>query len=74
MSRAASGTVGWRGNPARWWARVTVRREDGTKAQPWVDLERPDLKNTPEDKKIAQAVGAQEREGRGPRRSSWASR
>jgi len=56
MSRTASGTVDWRGNPARWWARVTVRREDGATARPWVDLERPDLKNTPEDKKIAKRL------------------
>jgi len=56
MSRTASGTVDWRGNPARWWARVTVRREDGTKARPWVDLERPDLKNTLEDKRTAKRL------------------
>src|ERR1019366_3472681 len=45
MSRTASGTVDFRGTPARWWARITVRREDGTTARPWVDLERPDLKD-----------------------------
>jgi hypothetical protein len=25
MSRAASGTVEWRGTPPRWWARITVK-------------------------------------------------
>jgi integrase len=56
MSRTASGTVGWRGNPARWWARITVKDEQGTAHRPWVDLERPDLKNTPEDKRTAKRL------------------
>jgi integrase len=56
MSRTASGTVSWRGNPARWWARVTVRNNDGKVRRPWVDLERPDLKNTPEDKRAAKRL------------------
>jgi integrase len=53
-----TGTVQFRGNPARWWARVTARDEHGNKVRPWVDLERPDLKNTPEDKAIAKRLAA----------------
>jgi len=56
MSRTASGTVSFRGNPARWWARITVRDENGAIRRPWVDLERPDLANTPTDKKTAQRL------------------
>jgi integrase len=56
MSRTASGTVGWRGTPARWWARLTVRTEEGATKRVWVDLERSDLKNTPEDKRAAKRL------------------
>jgi integrase len=58
MSRTASGSVAWRGNPARWWARVTTHDEQGNVRRPWVDLERPDLRNTPEDKKIARRLAS----------------
>lgn len=58
MSRTASGTVEWRGTPARWWARLTVRTEDGTTKRVWVDLERPDLANTIEDKRAAKRIAA----------------
>ncbi len=53
MGRASTGTVSFHGNPARWWARVTVYDEVGERHRPWIDLERPDLKNTLEDKKAA---------------------
>ena len=56
MGRAATGTVEFRGTPARWWARVTVRTEDGGTRRVWVDLERLDLKNTPEDKRTAKRL------------------
>ena len=56
MGREATGTVEWRGSPARWFARITVTKEGGGLARPWVDLERPDLKNTPADKKIAKRL------------------
>ena len=56
MSRTASGTVAWRGTPARWWARLTVRTADGGTRRMWVDLERPDLKNTPDDKRAAKRL------------------
>ncbi len=57
MSRPASGTVEWRGNPPRWFARVTViDKTTGKKRRPWVDLERTDLRNTPEDKKVAKRL------------------
>jgi integrase len=56
MSRPASGTVEFRGNPPRWFARVTTRTPEGVIKRPWVDLERPDLKNTPEDKKAAKRL------------------
>jgi hypothetical protein len=56
MGRAAAGTVDYHGTPPRWWARVTTRDEQGKIRRPWVDLERPDLKNTPEDKKIAKRL------------------
>jgi hypothetical protein len=29
MSRTASGTVGWRGKPTHWWARVTTMDTEG---------------------------------------------
>ncbi len=58
MSRAASGTVEWRGNPARWWARLTVRTEAGETKRVWVDLERTNLANTLEDKKVAKRIAA----------------
>jgi integrase len=45
MPRSATGTVEFRGNPPRWWARITVKDEDGRIHRPWVDLERPDLKD-----------------------------
>jgi integrase len=56
MARTATGTVEFRGTPARWWARITVKDSGGTIRRPWVDLERPDLKDTPEDKKIAKTL------------------
>ncbi len=56
MSRTASGTVEWRGNPARWWARVTTKDEQGIVRRPWVDLERPDIPNTPEGKRTAKRL------------------
>ncbi len=41
MSRTASGTVEWRGTPARWWARITVEKgKDGTTARPEARRER----------------------------------
>ncbi len=58
MSRTASGTVEYRGKPPRWWARLTVRKEDGGTRRVWLDLERPDLKNTPEDKRAAKRLAA----------------
>ena len=58
MGRKATGTVDYRGNPARWHARITVHDEQGAPHRPWVDLERPDLKNTPEDKRTAQRLAA----------------
>jgi hypothetical protein len=64
MSRTASGTVEWRGNPARWWARVTARAEDRSIRRPWVDLERPDLKDTREDKKTASGSHSSARRSR----------
>ena len=56
MSRSSTGTVQWRDTPPRWWARITVRDEHGVIHRPWVDLERPDLKNTPEDKRTAKRL------------------
>jgi integrase len=56
VPRAATGTVEFRGNPPRWHARVTVKDATGKPRRPWVDLERPDLKNTPEDKKTAKRL------------------
>ena len=56
MSRAATGTVEYRGNPARWFARVTTRTPEGAIVRPWVDLERPDLRNTPGDKSAAKRL------------------
>ena len=56
MGRASTGTVEYRGHPARWHARLTVRTADGGRARPWLDLERPDLRNTPEDKATAQRL------------------
>lgn len=56
MSRTASGTVEWRGNPARWWARITARDEHGKTHRPWVDLERPHLHNTAEGKRAAKRL------------------
>ncbi len=64
MSRPASGTVAWKGNPPRWFARVSVHDERGVVRRPWVDLERPDLKNTPDDKKTAKALRASPHETR----------
>jgi integrase len=45
MGRPTSGTVEFRGNPPRWFARVTTKDANGAKIRPWVDLERPDLKD-----------------------------
>jgi integrase len=56
MPRAATGTVSYHGTPPRWWARVTVHDEHGKPHRPWIDLERPDLKNTPEDKVTAKRL------------------
>ncbi len=56
MGRALSGTVEWRGTPPRWWARITVRTEDGGTRRVWVDLERPDLRDTPDDKRTAKRL------------------
>jgi len=56
MGRAATGSVEFRGNPPRWWSRVTMRTEAGQTKRVWMDLERPDLKNTPEDKAIAKRL------------------
>ena len=57
MGRQATGTVDFHGNPPRWWARVTVTdRETGKKLRPWVDLERPDIPNTPEGKEAARKI------------------
>jgi hypothetical protein len=39
--------------------RVTTKDKEGKIHRPWVDLERPDLKNTPEDKKIAKRLALQ---------------
>ncbi len=58
MGRKATGTVDFRGNPARWHARITVYDEQGLPHRPWVDLERLDLKDTPEDKAIAKRLAA----------------
>ena len=51
-----SGTVQFRGNPPRWFARVTGKDEHGNVVRPWVDLDRPDLKNTPGDKATAKRL------------------
>lgn len=57
MGRQATGTVDFHGNPPRWWARVTVTdKATGKKRRPWVDLERPDIPNTPDGKKTAQRL------------------
>jgi hypothetical protein len=56
VARTATGTVEFRGNPARWWARLTVKDGEGNTVRKWVDLERRDLGNTPEDKKAAKRV------------------
>ncbi len=56
MPRAATGTVEWRGTPPRWWARVTAKDAEGNPRRVWIDLEREDLKNTPEDRKIAKRL------------------
>ena len=56
MGRQSTGTVDFRGNPPRWWGRVTARDASGKKHRPWVDLERPDLPNTPEGKAVAQEL------------------
>jgi len=45
MPRKSTGTVDFRGNPPRWHARVSGRDEHGRKVRPWIDLERPDLKD-----------------------------
>jgi hypothetical protein len=54
MSRTASGTVDWRGNPSRWWA-----RGEGQGRQRAAALGRPQAarsEDTPEDKKIAKRL------------------
>ena len=58
MSRLATGTVSWRRveGVEGWHARVTATDANGQKRRPWVDLERPDLKNTPGDKEIAKRL------------------
>ena len=56
MSREASGTVEFRGTPARWHARISVKDASGKTHRPWVDLGRPDLKDTPEDKATAKRL------------------
>jgi len=56
MGRLATGSVRWRGNPPRWWARLTVvDKATGTVKRPWVDLE-IDAPNTPEGRKAAQRL------------------
>jgi integrase len=56
MGRPSTGTVEFRGNPPRWHARVTGRDDQGRTVRPWVDLDRPDLPNTPEGKATAQRL------------------
>ena len=57
MTRAVTGTVAWRGVPARWWARLTVPDiRTGESRRVWIDLDRPDLKNTIEDKAAAKRI------------------
>jgi len=56
MARAPTGTVEFRGNPPRWHARVTVRDEHGGVRRQWVDLQRPDLENTPEARSVAKQL------------------
>ena len=58
MGRAATGYVEFRGTPPRWYARVTGHDAAGRTVRPWIDLKRPDLKNTPEDKEIAKRLAA----------------
>jgi hypothetical protein len=59
MGRARTGTVVFRGNPPRWHARLTVRDGIGRASRVWVDLERPDLQDTPEDKEVARQIARQ---------------
>ncbi len=56
MPRPSTGSVEFRGNPPRWFARVTGKDEHGKIVRPWVDLERPDLPNTPEGKMAAKRL------------------
>src|ERR1700691_4955675 len=63
MGRAATGSVDFHGSPPRWWARVTVKIDPAlvppggkrTKRE-WIDLERPDIPNTPEGKERARVL------------------
>ncbi len=54
MAREATGSV--QHKRGRWWARVTVKDAQGNTHRPWVDLERPDIPNTPEGREQAQAL------------------
>jgi integrase len=56
MGRQATGSVDFHGTPARWWARLTVKDAQGKVHRPWVDLGRPDLRDTPEDQATAKRL------------------
>ncbi len=56
MPRKRTGSVEFRGTPPRWFARLTVKDEHGVTHRPWVDLQRPDLKDTPADRAVAQRL------------------
>ena len=54
-----SGTVQWRGNPSRPFARISMRDQDGVSRRPWKDLELPDLcEDTPENRAVAERKAA----------------
>jgi len=54
MPRKPTGTVEFR--QGRWWARITVAGPDGKKHRPWVDLERPDIPDTPKGRAEARRL------------------
>ena len=57
MPRQATGTVDYKGTPPRWHARISVPVAGRKKpARPWVNLERPDIPNTPEGKEHARRL------------------
>jgi hypothetical protein len=57
MPREATGTVAWM--KGRWHARLTVKDKAGKTRRPWVDLQRPDIPNTPEGRGEAKRLATE---------------